>query len=294
MHRKPNKFVTWIKNIGWKRLSVTAVLIAAISLIMGPSAFASAATTLGYHVVKNRNIDYHAITDSKMNTKSVGFPKLSQYTQDRINHSVKSVTTDADGNLVITLNNGTTQTVDLNNSSTPPPAQTCVLADGIGTSITGAKWQYNVQGKSGDTNDAGKVKVTDKGKVRLKITNATAYQDAGVVVPLGTVKDVFDANGKLNPLTITGPGKDKVAANLWVDNNGSGFGDGNGGDAVYKGDVNDNKDHYWFYSDNPTKTDVGGDAANDDAVWAWVGITVNSGDAQATLNTVDDKHLATC
>ncbi|HEX6446542.1 MAG TPA: hypothetical protein VF053_15710 [Streptosporangiales bacterium] len=67
------------------RMWVVASVAAVIAAMVGPGLVANAATSLGIGVVHNKNIAYHAVTDSKINYKGVGFPKLSQYTQDKIN-----------------------------------------------------------------------------------------------------------------------------------------------------------------------------------------------------------------
>ncbi|MBO0828175.1 MAG: hypothetical protein J2P24_10390 [Streptosporangiales bacterium] len=63
---------------------VTGAVVAVVGGLFAPSAFANAAQTLGVGVVHNRNIAYHAVTDSKINANGVGYPKLSTYTRGKI------------------------------------------------------------------------------------------------------------------------------------------------------------------------------------------------------------------
>lgn len=63
---------------------ITGAVVAVAGGLFAPSAFANAAQTLGIGVVHNRNIAYHAVTDSKINYNGVGYPKLSTYTRNKI------------------------------------------------------------------------------------------------------------------------------------------------------------------------------------------------------------------
>lgn len=201
---------------------------------------------------------------------------------------VTKVAYDANGNIVTTYLDGHTTTSeapsDGGNGGGGDEPQTCQLANGVDRSITTDTWQYPAPKKVGPA----KISATKKGNVKLSITDATSYADAGVVVALGTVDDVFNADGSLKNLAVTGPNTDAVNSNLWVDNNGGGF--GNAGTA-YQGDPTDGKDHYWFYNDHPTKGDVGADSAK---VYAWVGINTSDGDASALLKTVNGEALTVC
>lgn len=74
---------------------ITGAVVAVAGGLFAPSAFANAAQTLGIGVVHNRNIAYHAVTDSKINFNGVGYPKLSTYTRNKIEKSsIKGVHAD--------------------------------------------------------------------------------------------------------------------------------------------------------------------------------------------------------
>lgn len=92
---------------------VVGAAVAAVGGLIGPGMVANAATTLGIGAVHNKNIAYHAVTDSKVNYKAIGFPKLSAYTQGRINAAyqagVRSFSIDGNGVLWAVRPDGTKQ-----------------------------------------------------------------------------------------------------------------------------------------------------------------------------------------
>jgi hypothetical protein len=118
-----------------------------------------------------------------------------------------------------------------------------------------------------------RIKLEEDG-VRLRTDNDDGYTDAGVIVPIGTVGDLFDAEGMyVGPPLAGGDGGGPLATNLYVDTTGDqaylSFGVG----GSYIGDGGDT---IWFsYQGDPQRSDF---TAGDDALaWAWTGVAGDEG-----------------
>jgi hypothetical protein len=126
--------------------------------------------------------------------------------------------------------------------------------------------------------------------VRLRTDDEDGYTDAGVIVPTGTVGDLFDAEGAyVGPPLAGGDGDGPLATNLYVDANGDqaylrfgvgGSYSGAGGDTI------------WFsHQGDPQRTDF---TAGDDAlVWAWTGVAGEE-EHDVELSSAAGMSLAGC
>ena len=104
--------------------------------------------------------------------------------------------------------------------------------------------------------------------VAISPTNGQ-YADSGVIVPVGTVGDLFNEDGTFKGIAVTGPSITAVHVNIYADTNT----DGQYLSFTYNGFNVDTAGDEIAYDVNNTQPTRDFFAAGDDSkVWAWVGV----------------------
>lgn len=150
----------------------------------------------------------------------------------------------------------------------------------------GAVWQ--VSGMPLSQPDAGET----VGSTGVTVTTKPAtneYADAGVIVPVGTVGDLFNADGTFKGIQVDGPGAAATSTNLYIDTNADGHYLSFSADGYYVGPAGDQVLYNVDTTLTRDKVDAGSHGSRA-AVWAWVGVS-GTGAKSATITGVAGTTL---
>ncbi|HEY3501981.1 MAG TPA: hypothetical protein VGN37_04210 [Actinocatenispora sp.] len=118
---------------------------------------------------------------------------------------------------------------------------------------------------------------------------AGEYADAGVIVPVGSVGDLFDADGVYQGIQVDGPGAAATETNLYIDTNADGHYLSFSADGFYVGPAGDQVLYDVDATLTRDKVEAGAHGARA-AVWAWVGVS-GTGTKSATITGVGGTTL---